>query len=418
MIRVNIFQTRTFRRIIETNMLFRDFLTLTGSALVAHRLRSFLTLLGIAVGIAAVVLLTSIGEGIHRFVLSEFTQFGTNIVAINPGRTKTHGGSVGVFGTERPLTLEDSEALKRLSFADSVVPFVQGNAEVEAGGRRRRTTIYGSGHEMPTAFSMRVKSGRFLPADDPMAPRAFAVLGSKLRRELFGDANPLGQRIGISGNRYRIIGVMEPKGTVLGFDLDDTVYIPAARALELFNRNSLFEIDVLYPPEASVDKVVEGIRRTLVARHGREDFTITTQAQMLEVLGSILNILTFAVGAIGGISLLVGSIGIITIMTISVNERRSEIGLVRALGAQRSQVLSLFLGEAIVLAAAGGIAGLLLGTGLASLLRLALPALPVHTPWIYAVMAEVLAVLIGIAAGVLPARHAARLNPVDALRTE
>ena len=299
-----------------------------------------------------------------------------------------------------------------------MVPFVQGNAEVEAAGRRRRTTIYGSGPDMPTAFSMHVKSGRFLPADDPTAPRALAVLGSKLRRELFADSNPLGQRIGIGGNRYRIIGVMEPKGTVLGFDLDDTVYIPAQRALELFNRNSLFEIDVLYPPEANVDKVVKGIKGTLVTRHGREDFTITTQAQMLEVLGSILNILTFAVGAIGGISLLVGSIGIITIMTISVNERRSEIGLVRALGAQRGQVLTLFLGEAIVLAAAGGLAGLALGAGTASVLSYALPDLPVHTPWIYAVMAEVLAVVIGIAAGVLPARNAARLDPVEALRTE
>ena len=399
-------------------MRYRDFLGLTGSALTAHRLRSFLTLLGIAVGIAAVVLLTSIGEGVHRFILSEFTQFGTNIVAINPGRTTTHGATVGVFGTERPLTIEDALALRRLPFAEAVVPFVQGNAEVEARGRRRRTTIYGAGAEMPAAFSMRVQSGRFLPADDPTAPRPYAVLGSKLRRELFRDANPLGQRIRVGGNRYRIIGVMEPKGTVLGFDLDDTVYIPAARALELFNRNSLFEIDLLYPPGVDVDRVVQGIRRTLVARHGREDFTITTQAQMLEVLGSILNILTFAVGAIGSISLLVGAIGIITIMTISVNERRGEIGLLRALGARRGQVLSLFLGEAVVLAAAGGVAGLALGVGLAGLLRVTLPELPVHTPWLYAILAETLAILIGIAAGVLPARNAARLDPVAALRTE
>ncbi len=399
-------------------MLARDFLYLTSSSLIAHRMRSFLTMLGIAVGITAVVLLTSIGEGIHKFVLAEFTQFGTNLIAINPGKTTTHGSSMGVFGTERPLTIEDAEALRRLPQVRAVVPIVQGNGEIEAGNRRRRTTIYGAGADWPKAFSMQVKLGRFLPADDPTAPRAYAVLGSKTRNELFGSRNPLGQRIGIGGNRYRVIGVMESKGTILGFDMDDTVYIPTARGMELFNRNSLLEIDVLYAEDADVDKVVASIKRTLMARHGREDFTITTQQQMLEVLGSILNVLTFAVGAIGGISLLVGAIGIVTIMTIAVNERINEIGLIRALGARQGQVLSLFLGEAIVLAAIGGLTGLGLGIGLAQLLHLLLPALPVHTSWVFVVLAEVIAVVIGLAAGVLPARRAARLDPIEALRTE
>ena len=399
-------------------MQIRDFLNLTASSLIAHRMRSFLTTLGIAVGIAAVVLLTSIGEGVHQFVLSEFTQFGTTLVGINPGKATTSGTSMGVFGTERPLTIEDAEALKRLPFARAVVPFVQGNAEVEAGNRRRRTTIYGAGPQMPEAFSMRVRSGRFLPEDNPLAPRAFAVLGSKLRQELFGDRNPLGQRITIGGSRYRVIGVMESKGTVLGFDLDDTVYIPAARALSLFNNDTLFEIDVLYDKETPVDKVVDGIKSILVARHGRDDVTITTQEQMLDVLGSVLDVLTFAVGAIGGISLLVGAIGIVTIMTITINERTSEIGLLRALGAKQSQVLSLFLAEAIVLAAVGGLSGLVLGVGIAQLLHLILPALPVHTPVLYVVLAEVIAVVIGLAAGVLPARRAALLDPVEALRSE
>ncbi len=265
---------------------------------------------------------------------------------------------------------------------------------------------------------MDVKSGRFLPDDDPTAPRAFAVLGSKTRDELFGSRNPLGQRIGIGGNRYRIIGVMESKGTILGFDVDDTVYIPTARGMELFNRNSLVEIDVLYQEDANADKVVESIKRSLIARHGREDFTITTQQQMLDVLGSVLNVLTFAVAAIGGISLLVGAIGIVTIMTIAVNERTNEIGLLRALGARQGQVLSLFLGEAIVLAALGGISGLVLGIGLAQFLHFALPALPVHTPWLFVVLAEAIAIVIGLAAGVLPAFRAAHLDPIEALRTE
>jgi len=355
-------------------MLINDFIKLTGTSLLAHKLRSFLTLLGIAIGITAVVLLTSIGEGIHRFVLDEFTQFGTTLVAINPGKTTTHGMSMGMFGTVRPLSIADVEALKRMPLAKAVVGVVQGNAEVEANGRARRTTIYATSPAFPEAFTMPVQSGTFLPPDDPSAPRAFAVLGHKVREELFGSKNPLGQLIRVGGNRFRVVGVMAPKGEVLGFDLDDTVYIPMQRGLDLFNREGLIEIDVMYHEGTNVDTVVKGIKRILIARHGSEDFTITTQQQMLDVLGSILDVLTFAVGAIGGISLLVGGIGIITIMTISVTERTSEIGLIRALGAKQSQVLSLFLGEAVVLSAIGGFAGLVLGIGIGQLLSATIPS--------------------------------------------
>jgi putative ABC transport system permease protein len=167
-----------------------------------------------------------------------------------------------------------------------------------------------------------------------------------------------------------------------------------------------------------VNEVVAAIKRILINRHGNEDFTITTQQQMMDVLGNVLNVLTFAVGALGGISLLVGGIGILTIMTIAVNERRGEIGLLRALGAERAQILSLFLAEAAVLAAIGGVAGLVIGAGGASLLHLAIPNLPVHTPWLYVVLAEALAIAIGLVAGVLPARRAAGLDPVEALRAE
>lgn len=399
-------------------MQFTDFLHLTTTSLTAHRLRSALTALGIAVGIAAVVLLTSIGAGLQHFVVSEFTQFGTNIVSVSPGRTSTQGVSVGVFGTVRPLTIDDADALARVPSVQMTNPAVSGNAEVEAGGRTRRVTVIGVGPNFAPAFKLRVPVGRFLPQEDADQARAFAVLGATLRQELFGNANPLGKRVEIGGSRYRVIGVLESRGQVLGMDLDDAAYIPAARALELFNREGLMEIHVIHQPDADVDALVESIRTTMFARHGRDDVTITPQQKMLDVLSSVLGVLTVAVGALGGVSLLVGGVGILTIMTISVAERTGEIGLLRALGARRQQILALFLAEAGLLAAAGGVSGLALGIGLAQLLHALFPALPVSTPWSYALLAEGIAVAIGVAAGVLPASRAARLDPVEALRAE
>jgi putative ABC transport system permease protein len=399
-------------------MLLADALRFTFTSITAHRLRSGLTGLGIAIGITAVVLLTSIGEGIRHYVLSEFTQFGTHLIEINPGKTMTHGTPVGTIATVRPLSLDDAEALKGLSQVRDVVPVVQGNAEAEYQGKRRRTMIYGVGAQMPSVFRLDVASGRFLPADNPRAPRAFAVLGSKVRNELFGSANPLGEHIRIANSRFTVIGTMESKGQVLGFDMDDAVYIPTAKGLEMFNRDSLVAIDVLYSEGASTHEVTAGIRRILTARHGSEDYTITTQEQMLETLGSVLNVLTFAVGALGGISLLVGGVGILTIMTITVSERTGEIGLLRALGARRTHILGLFLGEAIILAALGGGTGLIIGIGGGQLLHLLVPAMPLHISWLYVILAEILAVAIGVLAGVLPARHAAQLDPIEALRAE
>jgi len=399
-------------------MLIRDATKFALQGLVGQPMRSGLTALGIAVGIAAVVLLTSLGEGVHRFVLAEFTQFGTNLIGITPGKTSTTGFSGAVISNVRPLSLDDAIALKRLPRVVASVPVVQGNAAVEYGSRSRRTFVFGVGSAVPEVWQMRVAQGRFLPEDDPRVARAFAVLGSKVRTELFGSANPLGRRVRIGSEHYRVLGVMESKGQMLGFDLDDAVFIPAARALALFNRDSLMEIDLLYAEGSRSSDVARRARQMLIDRHGSEDFTIITQDQMLEVLGSILNILTMAVGALGGISLLVGGVGILTIMTIAVNERKSEIGLLRALGAGRRQILSLFIGEAIVLASLGGLAGLLIGAGGAWLLGRIVPALPTHTSWSYVLLAEGLASLIGLLAGVLPARHAAGLDPIEALRAE
>jgi len=399
-------------------MLTGDYIKLAGSALLNQRLRSFLTALGIGVGIATVILLTSLGEGVHRFVVAEFTQFGTNLIAIVPGKTTTAGISGAVISNVRPLTLNDAEALRKLPQVLATVPVVQGNGPVEAGRRQRRTTVYGVGPEAPAVWQFNVGGGRFLPNDNPQTARAFAVLGSKLRQELFGETNPLGRLVRVGGSRFRVIGIMESKGQILGFDIDDAIYIPAAKSLELFNRDSLMEIDVLYAPEATGTEMAAKIKNMLISRHGSEDFSITTQEQMLDVLGSVLGVLTMGVGALGGISLLVGGVGILTIMTIAINDRTGEIGLLRSLGATKGQILMLFLGEAVALAAIGGTAGLILGWLGAWLLGVLVPALPTHTSWFYALLAEALAVVIGLAAGVLPARRAAGLDPVEALRAE
>ena len=190
-------------------MVLTDSLTLALRAISAQRLRSFLTLLGIAVGIAAVILLTSIGEGIHRYVLAEFTQFGTNVIGIHPGRTKTGGATVGLPSSARPLSLEDAAALARLPNVVAMTPSAFGNAEVNANGRVRRVSVYGVGAGMPVVFKGKVRSGQFLPDEEGSNARAQVVLGPKLKNELFGSENALGTRVRIGGLQFRVIGIME-----------------------------------------------------------------------------------------------------------------------------------------------------------------------------------------------------------------
>ncbi len=388
-------------------------------SIASQRTRSFLTLAGIAVGIAAVILLTSIGEGIHRFVLAEFSQFGTNVIGISPGRSAARGGApTGLPTSVRPLTLEDAQALQRVPGVVGVMPTSWGNAEAQARGRVRRTIVYGVSADALAVFNMRVAAGQFLPAEGADAARSFVVLGPKLKQELFGSDNALGERLRIGGQSFRVIGVLAPKGQFLGMDLDDTAFVPAARAMELFNREGLTEINLAYAEGASAQAVAAAAESVLAARHGRADFTVVTQEEMLSTLGNILDILTMAVAALGSISLLVGAVGIVTIMTIAVAERTHEIGLMLALGSRRATILRLFLGEAVVLAVLGSALGVAVGFGLAQLIRLLVPALPVSTPLPYVLLAVASSAVIGLLAGVLPARRASRLDPVDSLRAE
>ncbi|UTW11693.1 ABC transporter permease [Marinobacterium rhizophilum] len=397
-------------------MRLQDSFRLVSRALLTARLRSFLTILGIAVGIAAVSLLTTIGVGLQLYVLDNFSQFGSRIIAVNPGKTQT-GGIGGLLSSTRPLSLEDAQSLRPLPFVERVVPVVQGSGAIEYGRRVRHTDILGGNGDMAAAWRFALAQGRFLPVISGNS-QPFAVLGARVKQELFGEARALGRFIRVGGERYRVVGVMASKGQMLGFDLDDVVYIPIDRALSLFNRPGLMEIDVTYRAGTSAAQMAERIRQRLMQRHGVEDFTLTTQDEMLTSLDRILGLLTVAIGALGGISLLVGAIGIVTIMVTTVQERSAEIGLLRALGATRRQILLLFLGEALLLAIAGGLCGLLLMALLLGVLALAAPALPISLSPFFLLLALLLAAVVGLLAGVSPAWRAASLNPVDALQQE
>lgn len=388
-------------------------------AVFAHRLRSGLSALGIAIGVASVVLLTSIGEGTRRYIFEQFNQFGTHLLAINPGKAETVGIPGVLGGTTHKLTIDDALSLTRIEGVEEMIPLAFGSARVEARGRGRSVYVYGVTPNVPRVWNMQVRQGSFWPEGDPRRGQATAVLGPTLKRELFGADPALGEVVRIGGGRFRVVGIMEPRGRLLGIDIDDAVYIPTASAMTLLNRTELDEIDLEYSAGYEAQRMVERVTEVLTERHrGNEDFTVTSQEAMLEVFGNVMNMITAAVGAIGGISLLVGMIGILTTMWIAVGERTQEIGLLRAVGAGRAQVRQVFLTEAAALALAGGAAGLGAGLGLAALLRAAIPGLPVETPFTFAVAALVLSAATGLAAGVLPAQRAARMDPVEALRAE
>lgn len=394
-----------------------DFLRFVFRSVLSARLRSVLTALGIAIGILAVTMLTAIGEGVRAYVTDTFSQFGTNIMNISPGHSET-GGMGRMLNTVRPITLSDADAINRLPEIRGTAPNVMGLARIGASNRNRNSMVLATTPDALDIWNLTVAAGSFLPRDDIHAARAFAVLGSRLKQELFGTRNALGQWLRIGDSRYLVIGTLESQGQLLGFDMDDAVYIPVSRGLQLFNRDGLMEIDILFNPGLPSGEVAKKVKALMIERHGREDFTVITQDEMLGTLDRILNVLTLSVAALGSISLLVGGVGILTIMTTAVRERVNEIGLLRAIGATERQILLLFLGEAILLALLGGLAGVLAMMAIVMGLGIAVPGLPLAPQPLYVLGALVISGLIGLVAGVAPARHAARLDPIESLRTE
>ena len=395
------------------------YLELGIGAVRSHRLRSMLSVLGIAIGIAAVILMTSIGEGTRRYMLGQFTQFGTNIIAINPGKIET-GGMPGIFGgTTHKLTLADAEAIRRLPGVDSVAPLTFAQARVSGNGRGRGVFIYGTTSDMAGVMKLGIGQGSFLPGGDPRRGALVTVLGPKLKTELFGNENALGQFVRVADTRLRVIGVAAPKGRLLGMDLDDTAYLPVSTAMRIFNLDELQEVDISFAHASLSETVAERVRTLLIDRHGgKEDFSLYTMTEMLRVFDRVLEAITAGMAAIAAISLLVGAIGVFTMMWITVGERVGEIGLLRAIGATASEIHGLFLFEAVVLTVAGGALGIVIGLSITLTVRLLVPGLPLYTPIEFIGVALAVSALTGILAGVIPARRAAQLQPVEALRAE
>jgi len=385
-------------------------------ALRGHRLRTALSLLGVAIGVAAVVTLTALGEGARRYVRGQFAAVGSNMVIVLPGKSETTGAMPGFGGVPHDLTLDDALAVARgVREVDKLAPMVVGTETVAFGERRRQVALFGSSHEALEVRRLGMAQGRFLPAIPWDRGAPVAVLGSQLARELFPAADPVGQVVRVGDWRMRVIGVLEPRGQQLGIDMDDVVIVPVATAMKMLNRSGLFRLVMQVRSYADLGRTREGVLRILTERHGEEDVTVITQDAVVTAFDSILGALTMALGGIAAVSLAVAGVGIMNVMLVSVSERTREVGLLKALGAGRGQILAAFLAEAVLISSAGGVLGL--GLGWAAVLGLVAvyPALPASPPAWAVAAAFALAVAVGAVFGVLPARRATRLDPVTAL---
>ena len=370
-----------------------------------------------AIGVGAVILLTALGEGARRYVTREFTSLGTHLLIVIPGRSETTGGPPPLLGeTPRDLTLEDALALKRSASIRRVAPIALGSAPVVWKQLNREVTIMGSTEALYGIRQLTMAQGRFLPPDNPSRGTAVCVLGYKIKNELFGNSSPLGEWVRIGGRRFRVIGVLAPKGQSLGLDMGDIAIIPVASAQALFNTSSLFRIMIQATGRDSVLLAKKAILKTIRDRHeGEDDVTVITQDALLKTFDRIFTALTLTVGGIAAISLAVAGILIMNVMMISVSQRKTEIGLLKAIGSPRDQILRLFLSESAILSLIGSLLGValaLFGTWVS--LRL-YPNFPVTIPW-WALSAAIgVGLITGLVFGVLPARKAAALEPVEAL---
>jgi len=395
-----------------------DVLRFAWGALVGYPSRALLMLLAMSIGVASVVMLTALGEGARSYVRGEFASLGTNLLTVIPGRSETGGFSPSTLMGETPrdLTLADAQALTRSYSVHRVAPLNVGSAEVSRKGRVRDTVILGATHDMLALRRWQIMQGKFLPRIRWNRAMPVAVIGNKVREDLFGVEPALGQWLRIGDRRFRVIGIMGSVGRSIGVDVEETVYIPVASAQQLFNTSSLFRILVEARSRSAIPAVEKYIIKTLQTRHqGVKDVTVITQDAVLLTFDKIIGALTYSVGGIAAISLMVAGILIMNVMLVAVSQRTAEIGLLKALGADHRQILSIFVGEALLLSSLGAVAGLIIGELGSLALRQAFPVLPAYAPLWAAAAAMGVALGTGALFSLLPARRAAALDPVIAL---
>jgi len=395
-----------------------DILHFVSGSLRGARTRTLLMMLAMSIGVAAVVVLTALGEGARRYVVNQFASLGTNLVIVLPGRTETAGIGPGMLVGQIPreITLDDAAAVLRSPAVKRIAPLTVGAATLSRGALNREVAVAGSTSELLEVRHMSLGLGRFLPPGDMSDATPVCVLGNQMRRELFGNEEPIGQWVRLGDRRYRVIGVLAPQGESMGLRTDELVFIPVAAAHQLFNTSGLFRLLVEARSRDAIEQAKHDAERILFARHGGEkDVTVITQDAVLATFDRILRALTLAVGGIAAISLAVAGVLIMNVMLIAVSQRTQEIGLLKALGAPAAQIRRLFFAEAALLSLLSSLCGWALGEFGSFIIGRLYPSLPVGAPW-WAVFAAVGTALgTGILFSVMPARRAARLDPVMAL---
>ena len=383
-----------------------------------YRTRTALILLAMGIGVAAVIAVSSIGEGARLYIVNQFGSLGTHLVIVLPGRSETAGAMPGVLigRTPRDLTIDDALALRRSAAVRRLAPLIVGAGEVRAGGLSRETPVLGSTAALMDIRHMALAQGRFLPEGDPRLAQPVCVIGAKLAAELFPGRAALGEWLRIGEWRFRVVGVLAGQGESLGFNTDEIVIVPLASAMALFDTEALFRILVEAKSRAAIATAKSDIEEILRQRHeGKRDVTVITQDAVLATFDRILRALTLAVGGLAAISLAVAGILIMNVMLIAVTQRRREIGLLRALGATGRQIRLAFFTEAVLLAAGGAGCGLAVGKlGQLAIAQL-YPNIPFTPPWWALIAAPATALGTAVLFSVAPARRAARLDPVQAL---
>lgn len=385
------------------------------TALRANRLRSALTMLGVVIGVSAVVMLVAIGTGAKTYVEAQVQGLGSNLLLVVPGEL-----SFGSAPTSSRLTLSDVDAVGRVVGDRSrVAATVTSGETLRAGNAELFATVQGVTETVPEVFARPVGRGEFLRRSDVDTRRRVVVLGASAAERLFADRDAVGRQVTIAGVRFRVIGVLQRTGSssFAGADPDLTVYIPITSAQRLLGTDRVDGLAVKAPDRAGIDALGQRIVAELGDRYPGEKFSAVTQEQILGVVGRILSLLTLVLSAIAGISLLVGGVGITNIMLVSVRERTREIGLRKAVGARQRDVLVQFLIEAVLLTTIGGLIGIALGVAVSYVVNTVSP-LPTQVAWWSILLAFGVSVAVGVFFGVAPARRAGRLDPVVALRAE